>query len=324
MRSDIVIGLGAGVATALLSFSATRGSSPLLLILLGLLAPLPSFIAGLGWGWLSAAASAVSGALVTGLAAGLLAGAASAPASAAAYFMMLGVPTIMVAYLAYLSRPNPYDNEAREFYPPGRLTAAMALYAGAMPVLFLPFIGGSYEALREPIGKELGAASQRVAELGVRPLTEEQMQAVTDLFVGKFPAALAAYWLIVFTLNAYLAGRIALASGRLERDWPDIPAMAYPLGLPLALAAGILASYAPGAVGIAGTSFTGALLLACFLGGLTLVHFLARGRAPWAPWLVYAALILLIPYAAIAVTVGGLVDAVFKLKQRIGAAPPSS
>jgi predicted membrane protein DUF2232 len=317
MRSGFFIGLGSGVASAFLSYSATRGSSPLLIILLGLLTPLPSLIAGLGWGWLSAAAAAAMGALVTGIFAGA--------AAAAGYFLMLGLPTTMIAYLVYLSRPDPYDSEAREFYPPGRLTAAMALYAGALPVLFLPLIGGSYEGVREPIDKELRTLSQRLPELGMKSLSNEQVQALTDLFINKLPGALAAYWLIVFTLNAYLAGRIALASGRLGRDWPDIPAMAYPVGFPVLMALAVLAMYyAPGALGIAGTSFTGALLLAYLIAGLALAHFIARGRAPWALWLVYAALILLTPYAAMAIILGGLVDAVFKLKQRLGAPPPSS
>jgi len=315
MRSGFLIGLGSGVASAFLSYSATRGTSPLLIVLLGLLTPLPSLIAGFGWGWLSAAASAAMGALVTGLFAG--------PMSAAGYFLMLGVPTTMIAYLAYLSRPDPFDSEAREFYPPGRLTAAIALFAGALPVLFLPLIGGSYEGLREPIDKELRGLSQRLPELGMKSLTNEQVQAFTDLFINKLPGALAAYWLIVFTVNAYLAGRIALASGRLARDWPDLPGMTYPVGFPLLLALAVLASYAPGVVGIAGTSFTGALLIAYLIAGLALAHFIARGRAPWALWLVYALLILFGPYAAMAIILGGLVDAVFKLRQRLGAPPPS-
>jgi hypothetical protein len=316
MRSGLLIGLATGVASAFLSYSLTRGSSPLLVVLLGLLMPLPPLIAGLGWGWVSAAVSAAIVAVATGLLAG--------PASAADYFLTLGVPTIMIAYLAYLSRPDPYGGEAREFYPAGRLAAAMALYAGALPVLRLPLTGGSYEYLRDPVDKGLRGFSQRLPELGVRSWTNEEVQALTDLAVSKFPAALAASWLIMLTLNAYLAGRIALASGRLARDWPDLPAMAFPLGFPLALVLAILASYAPGVVGIAGTSFTGALLLAYLLAGLAFAHCIARGRAPWVLWLVYAALILLGPYAAIAIILGGLVDDVFRLKQRIGALPPSS
>jgi hypothetical protein len=53
------------------------------------------------------------------------------------------------------------------------------------------------------------------------------------------------------------------------------------------------------------------------------MHFIARGRAPWLLWFVYAGLILFGPYAAIAITLSGLIDPIFKLKQRLGA-PPST
>ncbi len=316
MRIGFLIGLGSGVASAFLSYSATRGSTPLLVVLLGVLTPLPSLLAAFGWGWWPAAASAAVGSLVTGLVADA--------SSAAGYFLTLGAPTILVAHLAYLSRPDPYGSDAREWYPPGRLMAAMALYGGALPVLFLPLIGGSYEGLRKPVAVEFQRLSQRMPELGMKSMTDQQVQAFTDLFITSLPAVLAAWWLIIFTVNAYLAGRIALASGRLARDWPDLPAMAYPVGFPLLLVLAVLASYAPGVLGIAGTSFTGALLLAYLLGGLALAHFIARGRAPWALWLLYAALILFGPYAAIAITLGGLLDPVLKLKQRLGAHPPAS
>jgi Predicted membrane protein (DUF2232) len=316
MRTGYLVGFGAGVASALLSYSATRGSSALLVILLGLLTPLPSLLVGLGWGWLPAATAAAVGALATGVATDAL--------SAAGYLLTLGVPSVLIAYLAYLNRPNPDGSDAREWYPPGRLMAAMALYAGALPVLFLPLIGGSYEALRNPVGKEFQRLSLRLPELGMKPMTEQQVEAFTDLFITTLPAVLAAYWLIVFTVNAYLAGRIVLASGRLVRDWPDLPAMAYPAGFPLLLMLAVAASYAPGIVGVAGTSFAGALLLAYLVAGLSLTHFIARGRAPWALWFVYAGLILFGPYAAVIITLGGLIDPLFKLKQRLGAHPPSN
>src|SRR5262245_12555813 len=113
MRTGYFVGCGAGIASALLSYSATRGASPLLVILLGLLTPLPSLLAGLGWGWLPAATAATVGALATGLAVDA--------SSAAGYFLTLGAPSVLIAYLAYLSRPAPYDSDAREWYPPGRL-----------------------------------------------------------------------------------------------------------------------------------------------------------------------------------------------------------
>ena len=144
MPVGFLIGLGGGLASALLFYSAARGS-PLFGTMLLLLTPLPSLLAGLGWGWLPAAAGAVAGALV-------MAVAANVP-FAAGYFLALGLPVALVPYLAYLSRPQPQDPSKREWYPAGRLLAALSLYGGALPVLVLPLIGGSYEPLRPAMGE---------------------------------------------------------------------------------------------------------------------------------------------------------------------------
>lgn len=314
MRYGLLIGLGSGFVSALLFYSAA-GGAPLLSFLLLLLTPLPLLIVGFGWGWLPAAAAAVAGSFVMGIPTDALSG--------VGYFLALGLPSALIAYLAYLSRPDPADGSAREWYPAGRLIAAMTLYAGALPVLVLPLIGGSYDVMRDPMGRMLQLTSQRAGEFGMKPISEEQVRALTESFLAALPAAFSAYWLIIFTLNAYLAGRVIHASGRLGRGWPDLPAMAYPTGFPLLLILAVLASYGPGAVGIAGTSFTGGLLFAYLVAGLALMHFIARVRAPWVLWFVYAGLILFGPYAAIAITLSGLIDPIFKLKQRLGA-PPST
>ena len=69
---------------------------------------------------------------------------------AAGYFLALGLPVVLVPYLAYLSRPHAQDPNQREWYPAGRLLAALSLYGGALPVLVLPLIGGSYEPCGPP------------------------------------------------------------------------------------------------------------------------------------------------------------------------------
>ena len=128
----------------------------------------------------------------------------------------------------------------------------------------------------------------------------------------------------IFAFNLYLAGRIARASGQLGRDWPDLPALAYPAGFPLLVALALAASFAPGTLGVAGASFSGALLIAYLIAGLALMHFIARGRAPWILWFVYAGLVLFTPYAAAALMVGGLLEPTLKLRRRFGASPPST
>ena len=55
MQLGLLIGIGGGLASALLFYSAARGS-PMLSTLLLLLTPLPTLLAGLGWGWLAATA----------------------------------------------------------------------------------------------------------------------------------------------------------------------------------------------------------------------------------------------------------------------------
>jgi hypothetical protein len=314
MPIGFIIGLGGGLASALLFYSAARGSALLGTMLL-LLTPLPSLLAGLGWGWRPGMAGAAAGTLVMGVAADA--------AFAAGYGLALGLPAVLFPYLAHLSRPDPQDQSKREWYPLGRLLAAVALYGGALPILVLPLIGGSYEGLRAPMGELLRAMSTRAPELGLKPLDDQQIDALAALVVDMLPGAFAAYWVAIFTLNLYLAGRIARVSGRLGRDWPDLPGLTYPPGFPLLAAIAIAATFAPGTLGIAGTSFTGALLLAYLLGGLALMHLLARARAPWLLWGVYAGLILFGPYAAIILMLAGLLEPVLRLGRRFGTPPPT-
>jgi hypothetical protein len=317
MRQGLLVGLASGLVSALLFFSAARGG-PWLGLVLFLLTPLPPLLGGLGWGWLPAATGALAGSAAIAAVASLALG--------FGYFLAVGLPAAAIAYLAYLSRPSDTAPDGREWYPAGRLLAAMSLYAGALPVLALPWTGGSFDGLRPVAAEMVRAAFRQSGDLRLQAPTEEQVGALAELVVAVAPSALAVYWLLIMTPNLYLAGRIVGASGHLARDWPDLPALAYPPGFSLLLGLALLAAaLAPGAIGIAGTSFTGALLFAHLLAGLALVHFVARRGARWLLWVVYAGLLLpvLAPYAAVLVTAAGLIEPALKLKRRLGPAPPS-
>jgi hypothetical protein len=316
MRQGFFIGLGSGLASALLFFSAARGGGWLGLLLF-VLTPLPPLLAGLGWGWLPAAAGAVAGAVAIGAIASATLG--------IGYFFAIGLPAAGIAYLAYLSRSEPSAPDGREWYPVGRLVAVLSLYGGALPVLALPWTGWSYDALR-PAAAQLLKAAISQSDLQVGEPSDQQVEAFADLVVAVAPSAMAVYWLLIMTPNLYLAGRIAGASGHLARAWPDLPALAYPAGFSLLLGLALLAAFGPGVIGIAGASFGGALLFAHLIAGLALMHFLARRGARWLLWVVYTGLLIpvLAPYAAFFVTLAGLIEPILKLRQRLGAPQPPS
>ena len=118
----LIIGIGAGLASALLFYSAARGS-PLLSTMLLLLTPLPTLLAGLGWGWVPAAVGAARRRGGDGLA-------VSSPSSRPAISWRSGMPAALAAYLAYLSRPDPTTRASASgirpaaCWPPCRSTAA--------------------------------------------------------------------------------------------------------------------------------------------------------------------------------------------------------
>ena len=308
MRTGLLVGIVSGLVSALLFYSAARGGAVLRPFIL-LLIPLPSLVAGLGWGWLSAAAAALAGALTVAI--------AVSGTVAIGFVLTLGAPSVLAAYLAYLSRPNPNDANTRQWYPPGRLIAGMAIYAGALPVLLLPLVGGSYEAMRPLMSEVMAQFSKRWLPPDGR-LSEQALAEQTDWALIVLPAALAVQWLAACAVNLYVAGRIVRASGRLGRDWPDIASLSYPPTLGLALGLALVAANTSGIFAVIGTSFFGALLGAYLLAGLALAHFISRRSAPWLVWVTYLGMFFLWPFFMPAMVLAGFLESTFQLKQRLG------
>src|SRR5262249_26240010 len=155
------------------------------------LTPLPMLLAGLGWGWLAAAAGGLAGALAII--------AFDMPPRAGVFLFAIGVPSAIIAYLAYLSRPSAADPEKREWDPPGRLLAALALYGGALPALALPWTGWSFDELRPP-ALALTRAVMSQSDLRLKP-SDQQIEAMADMFVAVSPAVMSFYWMLLMMPN---------------------------------------------------------------------------------------------------------------------------
>jgi hypothetical protein len=311
--SSLLIGIGSGLASAVLYYSAARGNVWLKLVLF-ILTPLPALIAGIGWGWIAALAGALAGALLVSLSAGPLFG--------IGFFLAFGAPCVLLAWLADLGRTKP--DGSIDWFPVGDIMAALACYGGAFPVLIAPLFGGSYDILKPEMVRFVRTVFERLQQqVGGAPATDAAVEAWANIMVSAIPPTIAGYWVILFTINLYLAGRVAKASGHLARPWPDLHRLAYPVWFAPAFFAAVALSFAAGTAGIVGSSFSGAFVIAYAFLGLAVLHCISRGRVPWLLWLAYAALLNPFgPYALLAIAVIGFLEPALRLRDRFSKSGP--
>ncbi len=316
MPTYLPIGLGAGLAAAVLFASASTG--PLIArFLLFFLASLPAFLAGLGWGWRAS--------LVAALAGTVLAAVISSGFSALIFGLSQGAPVVVLTYLAYLNRPaSEGTGGAVEWYPIGRLVIWAAVMAGGLSVLSLSVLGSDMPALRAGLKTFIERTlSGELSQLGGKPLDTAQLETLTDIALYLLPAASAVSWLSGLLFNLWLAGRITLASGRMARPWPDLAAVTFPQGTSLALAAATGATFISGFAGLAAAGFVGALFMAYVLLGLAIVHYTTRGK-PWRPFALfalYAALMLLNPWSGLGLALMALMEPFAPWRRKPPASP---
>ncbi len=308
MMQLLLVGVGAGAASALLFASVASGS--LLSILLFYLAPLPIIIAAIGWSHWAALVAALSAAL--GLAAGF-----GSPLFLAAFLVGIGLPAWWLGYLTLLARPAA-DGSA-EWYPAGRLVLWCAAIAAAMVILVIPTFGSDEETFRAGLRTAFERMLTEPRRTPATPLDADspEAQRTIEFLVAAMPLAAAAVATMTNSLNLYLAGRIVRVSGNLKRPWPDLAAMRFPPRAHMAFAAAIVLSFMPGLVGTVGGIVTAALVLAYAILGFAVLHAITRPLGGRTFILVgaYFALAFFWPTIILA-TLFGIADAIFDFRNR--------
>ncbi|GLK80010.1 DUF2232 domain-containing protein [Methylopila turkensis] len=306
----ILIGLGAGLSSALLYASATSGS-PLALILF-YVAPLPILLAGLGWRH----HAGLIGAVVAALAIGLVFG----PWAATFHFVMIGAPSWWLAYLALLARPGATES-ATEWYPIGRLVLWASVIGATLIALTIPLVGASLEEYRATL-KALFEQALQSDRPGAPQLPAENRDAIINLMTALLPIMAAAMWTIVSLANLWLAGRITRASGRLTRPWPDLPGLTYPRQATLAFLGATAASLLPGLAGFAAELYAATFLVAFALLGLAVVHTTTR-VAPTRGLILFGvyALLLIQPWVGVFLAALGVAEQTVGVRKRFGPPP---
>ena len=321
-----LIGIGAGVAAALLFASVTSGSW--LSILLFYLAPLPIMIAGLGWSQWAALIAALTGAFALTLIFGGV--------FFFAFMAGAGFPAWWLGYLAMLARPAPAGGNGKspaalEWYPAGRLVVWAAALAALSVVVAILNFGTDAESFRSGFHDML-AMMLRVATDTPKnaPLV---IPGVSDVerfirgYVAVLPPAAAVLTTTVYVLNLWLSARIVKFSGRLARPWPQLATISFPRPLAAALAVAVGLSFSDSLVGIAAGVLSATLLMAYGVLGLAVLHAVTQGISNRAFVLgsTYAAVIV-IGLPVLALSLLGLLETLFDLRARVarrrGPPPP--
>ncbi len=307
-----IVGIGAGLVSALL-FAVVITGSPLAVLLYSA-APLPIFIAALGWnhraGLVATVAGAIAGAIALSLPAGLN------------FALIVALPAWWIAYLALLARSD--ASGVTEWYPLGHLLVWIAATAALTTVGSALVMTTDYESYRGVIARVIENLLGEMVRSKLITLSPEiQVSELAQRLAPAVPVGIGASFVTTLVANLWLAAKAVQVSGRLPRPWPVIPTTTVPRRALFLLAGAMVTISFGGFVGVAGAAMTGALLAVFMFSGLALIHDVTRGKAWRAPALisVYVALVVMQAFLTPLLTLVGLADSLLGLRRR-GPKPP--
>ena len=319
MNNWIVIGICAGLAAAAMQVAVASGTSAGLFLFF--VVPLPLFLAGLGWGAVSAAVGAI-------VSAGLLV-ALSSVKTGLLFLLSTGLAPVLLSHLSLINRPASggpsSEGEAAdsdtEWYPEGRL---MLWCAGVVLVVTLTSIfaySGSFDALQAEIRGTFDKVIEEV-RLEVSPEQLVFLRRMANFISLYFAPLIASSWLLSTLLNMWIASSLLTSSGRSHRPWAPFSSYALPKSAAIVLAALTVASFVlsgmPGMI-----ASTGLALMLTIYGiiGLAALHGLTLGRPRRGLMLmwVYLGLILVGGLVFVLLVILALVDQQFNLRARVQA-----
>ena len=312
MIAIVAIAIAAGAASALM-FASTISGALISLVLL-FLAPLPLMVAAIGWGPLTAAIGGIAATTVFALLFGFrfafeFATSAALPAWWLGHLAMLGRP---------VPNPAPAGNgatapaAAMEWYPAGRLLLWIAGIGALLALWSLFKIDTDPEVIATVMKKAFAKVANHFAQRGY-PIDDN----LVDTMGALAPVVVPTLPMIMLTVNLWLAGKIAVTSGRLNRAWPDLKSTALPPMTLVALCVAIAFCFTGGLPALFAKIVTGALLTAYGLAGLAVLHTLTLSSSNRAVWLVltYAVTIMLM-WPLFIMSMLGLADALFGFRER--------
>ncbi len=316
--TNILIAIAAGAASALLFAGLVFQSGSA--VTLALVAPIPIFIASLGWGSLAGFVAAVASAGILAAVSGLVSG-------GVLLFVAMSLPAAVAGHLAGLARPATEDVTAPSlrqagaasgqptllWFPVERILFAIAAMAALACIGLGWYFDYDVAALQPEIVETLrqsGNAAQ---------MSDAEFEAVASLLLSLIPLVQPAVLTLVLSLGLYVAAWITRMSARLPRPKDDLPATLHlpPVAL-FVFAAGLAGSFAAGPVEQIALVVCGAFGMAFTLVGLGQLHLRTRGRSNrWLLLFVSYAAITILSFPLFVFTCLGIFDTIKRMR------PPS-
>ena len=312
MGKDLILLTVGGLAAGALFGSIVAGS--LGAALLAYFAAAPLFLVGLSLGWLPVVASALVGAVVVAGIVGFF---------AAGYFaLIIGLPVAVLCRQALLNRTD--GRGGVEWYPPGRLVAALtAMAAAALMAMFSVAVLEGVDPRQE-----VQQTIEAVLDAGMPPEVAERAkeQGLAERAASFLPGVAAALLFLTLALDGVLgqaiAARLSIAR-RPSPPWREMTLPAWPLyALGLSCLAGIAAS---GALEYIGRNLAIVFAVPFLLQGLAVVHAVAArlpGRTVWLVGFYLLGLLMAWPFVLVAAL--GLAEPYVGLRARFGGGPKGS
>ena len=312
--ADRAVGLGAGLATALLFAASTRGTG--LAMALAYFSPLPLLIGALGFSALGALAGALLGAALLAF---LL-----DPALGIAFLAAFGAPALIVGALARRAFPVKQGESAPlpQYVTPGALLTvlcALAVIIAWIGVAVLTQHYHGFDAALEALMTRFKEPLDQVVDNLKKMSPGIEGEPVKRLILLSAPAGVAASQTLLFAVNLWLAARVVDISGRLGRPWPALPEnLVLPRVVAPAFVIAVGLTFMGGLIGALAGAFAAAASLCLAIQGLATLHVLTRDNKFRSFLLsaLYAMVFVLEPWSLLALALFGLVESALNLRAR--------